>query len=313
MNLESNSGKEVNHPWIDGYIEFLLVMKGLTENSIESYSRDLYDLFSFLQSKSHGMEDIDEQSLFLYFLYLRKKGITSRSVSRRLSTFRMFFDYTYEQGWTNYNPARLLDNPKINKLLPEVLSQENIGKILQQPDCSTKLGYRDRTILELMYAAGLRVSEVCNLLPLDFDDQSGILKIRGKGQKERLVPIYKQAHEFLDNFISNWREWFYPKEEAIFLNRSGRSLSRQGIWKMIKRYAQQAGITRNISPHTIRHSFATHLLEGGADLRSVQLLLGHADISATEIYTHVQQNRLLEIHKKYHPRSQKHPDYELQN
>ena len=303
MKAEKFTSNASNHPWIDGYIEFLLVIKGLSENSVDSYSRDLYDLFYFLQSKSQTLENIDENDLFLYFLYLRKKGISNRSLARRLSTFRMFCDYACKQDLMNFNPARFLDTPKINKLLPEVLSQEEMNKILQQPDCSSKLGYRDRTMLELIYAAGLRVSEVCTLLPLDFDAQTGILKITGKGEKERMVPVYRQAQEFMQNYLSVWRKKFHPQVENIFLNRSGKPLSRQGIWKTIKRYAQQSGIIRNISPHTLRHSFATHLLEGGADLRSVQILLGHADISATEIYTHVQQNRLLEIHQKYHPRS----------
>lgn len=304
MNSDYISAQsEFKHPWIEAYIEFLLAVKRLTENSVQSYFGDLYDLFSFLQSKSFDLEEVDEQSLFLYFLYLRKREVTNRSVARRLSTFRNFFDYTCEQGWINYNPARLLDSPKIDKLLPEVLSEESMNLLLERPDCTSKLGYRDRSILEVMYAAGLRVSEVCSLLPLDIDVQSGILKVHGKGEKDRLVPIHKKAQKYLENFISVYRKEFRPLDENVFLNRSGRALSRQGVWKMVKRYAKQAGITINISPHTIRHSFATHLLAGGADLRSVQLLLGHSDIGATEIYTHIQQNRLLEIHRKFHPRS----------
>lgn len=295
------------HPWMDAFLEHLLVVKGLSENTLHSYGQDLKGFYRFLTEKKQSLNGVDEQGLFLYFLYLRQKGMSSRSLARQLSCLRTFFDFLTEQGLRTDNPARLLDGPKIPRDLPEVLSVSDMERLLSQPKTDDKLGKRDQCLLEVMYAAGLRVSEVCTLTPFHFDPQTGLLKVFGKGSKERLVPLHLEAQSLLSTFIAHWRPLFHPKEEYIFLNRSGKGLSRQGIWKLIKKYAQQAGITRNISPHSIRHSFATHLLEGGADLRTVQILLGHADIAATEIYTHVQHQRLLEIHQKYHPRSWSNP------
>jgi integrase/recombinase XerD len=229
--------------------------------------------------------------------------LTSRSLARHLSSLRLFFDYVCEHFQFPNNPARSLDSPKISKFLPDVLTPSEINALIEQTDPTTKLGVRDRTILELMYASGLRVSEVCILRPLDFDPLAGIVKIQGKGDKQRFVPVHQIAQNLINQYLTDWRPLFRPQEETLFLNRSGKSLSRQGIWKMIKRYAKQAHLDKDISPHTIRHSFATHLLEGGADLRTVQTLLGHTDISATEIYTHVQNKRLMNIHKTFHPRS----------
>ncbi|MBQ4132179.1 MAG: tyrosine-type recombinase/integrase, partial [Desulfovibrionaceae bacterium] len=200
--------------------------------------------------------------------------------------------------------ARFFQNPKLPLTLPKALSREEMRALLETPCLTDKLGFRDRTIMELLYAAGLRVSELCSLLPLNFDPQAGLLRIFGKGAKERIVPVHSAAAAFLSAYLKEWRPLFSPKEELVFLNRSGKGLSRQGVWKMVRERALQAGIMKEISPHSFRHSFATHLLEGGADLRSVQLLLGHEDIAATEIYTHVQQSRLAEIHKRFHPRSQ---------
>jgi integrase/recombinase XerD len=288
---------------VDSYIQHLIVSRGLSENSIASYTLDLQGLLEFLGSISSSLEKVTDNDLFLYFLNLRKKGLTSRSLARHLSTLRTFFDYLCEHHNLHSNPARLLDGPKLPQRLPQLLSIQEVEALLSQPDCSARLGFRDRTILEVMYGAGLRVSEACSLKPLDFDPQMGILRIWGKGSKERLVPLHTRAQEILSTYLELWRPRFGPQEETAFLNRSGKSLSRQGVWKMIKRAALAAGITRAISPHTLRHSFATHLLEGGADLRTVQVLLGHADINATEIYTHIQSKRLLDIHHNFHPRS----------
>lgn len=304
MNRQDKAPKKDNHPWIDSYLEHLLVIKGLSEKSVQAYSQDLYDFWDFLQQRSGKFDQVDEQTLLFYLISLRQRAMSNRSLARKTSSLKGFFFFVQDQGLLSENPAELLDTPKIPKSLPEILSISEMNQLILQPDCSTKLGFRDRTIIETMYAAGLRVSEVCRLHPLDFDDQSGILKILGKGNKERLVPLHLTSQNYLSSFLKTWRNKFKPSEDYIFLNRSGKVLSRQGLWKLIKRYSQQAGIRKKISPHTIRHSFATHLLEGGADLRSLQLLLGHADISSTEIYTHVQSQRLREIHQKFHPRSQ---------
>lgn len=293
----------LSHSWVDRYMEHLVVVKGLSENSLSAYDADFRDYLSFLNDSGKTLEQSGQQELFTYLLRMRKAGLKNRSISRHLSALRGLYAFLTDEGLISEDPAALLDNPKLPKKLPEFLSIEEVDRMLAQPDASTKLGFRDRTMLELLYAAGLRVSELVNLRPLDYDPQSGILRIWGKGSKERLVPIHQVAQDWLDSYLAAWRGQFKPVDEAAFLNRSGKRLSRQGVWKLIKRYALQAGIRRKISPHTLRHSFATHLLEGGADLRVVQTLLGHADISATEIYTHVQAQRLRALHEQHHPRS----------
>lgn len=291
------------HPWVDRYLEYVLIEKGLSENSLACYSQDLTSLLSFLNDKSFRLEDLDDKALFLYLTQLRAKGLKSRSLARHLSSLRGFFTFAVEEKWFKEDPGQLLENPKLPKKLPEFLSRDEIARFLKQPNTDSKLGIRDVAMLELLYAAGLRVSELIGIKVLDYDPQTGILRVFGKGSKERLVPIHYTAQEILSTYIEATRPLFKPQSDFMFLNRSGKGLSRQGVWKLIKKYAAQAEIKRSISPHTFRHSFATHLLEGGADLRTVQLLLGHADISATEIYTHIQSQRLKSIHNKYHPRS----------
>jgi len=292
-----------SHPWVDKYLEHILIEKGLSENSLSSYSNDLHSLLSFLRDKSFRLQDLSDKTLFLYLTYLRAKGLKSRSLARHLSSLRGFFSYAMDEKWYKEDPGHLLENPKLPKKLPEFLTREEISTLLSLPDTSTPLGMRDKAMLELLYAAGLRVSELVEMKVLDFDPQVGLLRIFGKGAKERLVPIHYTAQDILNHYTTSVRPSFKPLEDFMFLNRSGKGLTRQGVWKLIKKFATLAGIKRSISPHTFRHSFATHLLEGGADLRTVQLLLGHADISATEIYTHIESNRLKTLHKKYHPRS----------
>ncbi|MDL2266866.1 site-specific tyrosine recombinase XerD [Desulfovibrio sp. OttesenSCG-928-G15] len=297
------------HPLVDRYLEHLLIEKGLSQNTLLAYGKDLQNFTAFLAEREHcalpdiRLDAVNEQILFLYVVHTRKQGLSGRSLARHLSALRGFFSFAREEGELEEDPARFLENPKLSRALPEVLSREEMDALLAAPDLSTKLGFRDRTMLELLYASGLRVSELCALCALDFDPQSNLLRVFGKGSKERLVPVHANAARFLQDYIRHWRPLFDPKNPELFLNRSGKKLSRVGVWKLVQKYALTAGIKVEISPHTFRHSFATHLLEGGADLRSVQMLLGHADITATEIYTHVQQERAVAIHKKYHPRS----------
>jgi integrase/recombinase XerD len=290
-------------PLLDRYLELLLVQRGLSENTLSAYAADLRDFALFLSSRSLPLEEVNEQSLFLYIVFVRRRGLGGRSLARHLSALRGFFAFAREEGVLAEDPARFLDNPRLIRRLPEVLSQREVEAILAAPDLSGKLGFRDRAMLELLYAAGLRVSELCGLKVLDFDAQSNLLRVFGKGAKERMTPIHSTAARFLQEYIERWRPLFAPKAAELFLNRSGRVLSRVGVWKTVQRYALAAGICVRISPHTFRHSFATHLLEGGADLRSVQMLLGHADIAATEIYTHVRQERATSAHRAFHPRS----------
>jgi len=305
MNRKNNdkSNKNVNHPWVDRYLEYVLIEKGLSENSLSGYADDLHSLLMFLDDKSFSLKDLSDKTLFLYLTYLRAKGLKSRSLARHLSSLRGFFAFAVSEKWYKEDPGHLLENPKLPRKLPEFLTKEEISRLLALPDTSTKLGMRDKVMLELLYAAGLRVSELIAMRVLDFDPQVGMLRVFGKGAKERLIPIHYTAQEYLNQYLEFTRPAFKPVEDFMFLNRSGKGLTRQGVWKLIKKFATLAEIKRSISPHTFRHSFATHLLEGGADLRTVQLLLGHADISATEIYTHVESSRLKTLHQRYHPRS----------
>lgn len=291
------------HPWVDRYLEHILIEKGLSENSLASYSQDLTALLLFLKDKSFRLEQLSDKTLFLYLTHLRAKGLKNRSMARHLSSLRGFFAFAVGEKWYKTDPGTLLENPKLPKKLPDFLTKEEMSLLLALPNTETKLGMRDKAMLELLYAAGLRVSELIQMKVLDYDPQVGLLKVFGKGAKERLIPIHYAAQEILNRYLNNTRPTFQPAEDYMFLNRSGKGLTRQGVWKMIKTMAAKVKIRSTISPHTFRHSFATHLLEGGADLRTVQLLLGHADISATEIYTHIQAGRLRNIHQEYHPRS----------
>ncbi|MEL7638334.1 MAG: site-specific tyrosine recombinase XerD [Solidesulfovibrio sp.] len=292
-----------SHPWVDRYLEHLVVAKGLSEHSLAAYSTDITSFLIFLNTHDGVLERVTDDTLFLYLMHLRARGLASRSLARHLSALRGFFAFAADEAWLPGSPAALIENPKLPRLLPDVLSREEVARLLAAPDTETPLGYRDRTMLELLYAAGLRVSELVGLTLGDFDAQAGLLRVFGKGAKERLTPIHALAREFLATYIATVRGAFRPREPFLFLNRSGTGLTRQAVWKGIKRHALAAGVSRDISPHSLRHSFATHLLEGGADLRTVQMLLGHADISATEIYTHVQAGRLLAVHRAHHPRS----------
>ena len=274
---------------IPAWGEYLLAQRGLSMRTVVSYRQDLENFFLFLDELDAGDKtSLDEHDLFLYLAWLRARKNAGRTLARRLSALRGFFEYTVEEGLLESNPASLLESPRLPQYLPEVLSKAEM----------------DRCLLEMLYAAGLRVSEVCNLLVADVDMQRGLVLVSGKGAKDRLVPLHSLVLDLLQQWLSFWRDDFSPQSRYLFLNRSGKGLSRQYVWKMVKKYALLAGIRRSISPHTFRHSFATHLLEGGADLRAVQLLLGHADISATEIYTHVQAERLHALHRQFHPRSQ---------
>lgn len=290
---------------LDNYLQHLLVEDGLAENTLKAYTADLRDFLAFTSGHNMPVSEITDQTIFLYIVQVRRRGLGGRSLARHLSALRGFFAYAREEGALHSDPAQFLENPKLQRKLPEVLSQAEMRAILEKPKLNDKLGFRDRAMLELLYASGLRVSEICALKPVDFDSQAGFLRIFGKGSKERLVPVHAEAARWLDDYLRHWRPLFKPVTDFIFLNRSGNGLSRVGVWKLVQRYAREAGIRRDISPHSFRHSFATHLLDGGADLRSVQMLLGHADVSATEIYTHVQAERLLDVHKSHHPRSRK--------
>ncbi len=296
-------------PYAKEWLESLLAQKGLSAHTAVAYRQDIQALGEFLEDwKEKAFTDIslvDEEDLLMFLVFLRQRGDGKRTTARRISSIRGYFLWLSGEGHLKENPAALLDSPKIPQYLPDVLSMSDVKNLLQSPDTSNKLGQRDRVILELMYAAGLRVSELISVRATDIDFQRGVIRIFGKGGKERLVPIHYNSCQLINSYIEDCRPQFgsvNDVDKELFLNRSGKKLSRQGIWKLIKRYGLLANIRLNISPHTLRHSFATHLLEGGADLRSVQLLLGHSDLSATELYTHLSSENLHSIYRKAHPR-----------
>lgn len=308
---------DLGRVWLDG----LLAERGLSVHTVAAYRQDLEALGAFLDQWSlpglssppalSSLAGLDDEALLLFVVWLRRRGDGRRTLARRLSCLRGFFAWAAEQGLVEGNPAALLDGPKLPALLPDVLTREEAAALLEAPDPGDKLGRRDRAMLELLYAAGLRVSELVHLRPLDLDLQRGVARVFGKGRKERLVPLHHRAVAALDAYLNECRPLFNPapgpEGDVLFLNRSGRGLTRQAVWKLIKRYALKIGLkaggSRRLSPHTLRHSFATHLLEGGADLRTVQLLLGHSDLAATELYTHVRSDRLADVHARFHPRN----------
>lgn len=291
--------EEAQRPWLDT----LLAARGLAMSTVSSYGQDASNFFLFLAELGHENTELNEELIFLYMAWLRSRENSATTMARRLSALRSFFSFAVRHKIISENPAKLLDNPKLPFHLPEVLQQSEIALLLNIPDSSKPGGMRDRCILEMLYATGMRVSELCNLKINDLDMQRGLALVFGKGSKERLVPLHNLMLQLLEDYIKSWRPRFMPAGPFLFINRSGKGLTRQYIWKLVKKYAQQAGISSNLSPHSFRHSFATHLLEGGADLRSVQILLGHASIATTEIYTHIQAERLTRIHRQFHPRN----------
>ncbi len=275
------------HEEIDAYLQHLTVIRGLAEKTVEAYGSDLLFFREFLSEVGGDPRRIDEHALFLYMVHLRRKGLKNTSLARNLSSLRGFFEFLVQERFLPSSPAALLDSPKLVRKLPEVLSREEVTALLARPVMTDRLGVRDRTMLELLYACGLRVSELAALAVPDFDPQAGLLRVVGKGSKERYVPLHDSAVGLFLSYLRQWRPLFGPKVDMAFLNRSGLGLSRQGIWKLLRRYALEAGINRPVSPHTLRHSFAAHMLNSGADIKNVQELLGHANISTTQVYQQV--------------------------
>ena len=288
---------------LDQFIAHLRVERGLAANTIQSYSRDLIRFLAFLESRGRAPEKAvrEDVSAFLGSLHGR---LSARSAARSLSAVRMFFRFLVSEGHMATSPARLVEAPKLPRRLPEILSPQEVERLLEQPDPSTPPGSRDRAMLELLYATGLRVSELVGLQLQNVNLEAGFVRMVGKGSKERVVPMGDKAREAVRDYRAGARPALAgPRNPAdLFLNARGRGLTRQGFWKIIKRYGRAAGIRASITPHGLRHAFASHLLEGGADLRSLQIMLGHADITTTQIYTHVTRERLKRIHEKYHPR-----------
>ena len=287
----------------DQFINYLRLERGLADNTIQAYSRDLLKFTQFLEKSDLNPLQISRDQISEYAGTLRKK-LSARSVARNISATKMFFRFLVSEGHIKENPSRLLETPRLSRKLPVVLSMAEVERLLAQPDPTSPMGERDCAMLELLYATGLRVSELVGLKVLNINLEAGYVRTLGKGSKERLVPMGEKAIQTVRVYLANGR--FRLLKEAnlpyLFLNFRGRPLTRQGFWKIIKKYGKLAGIKKEITPHSIRHSFASHLLEAGADLRAVQVMLGHEDISTTQIYTHVTKSRLKELHSKCHPR-----------
>lgn len=288
------------------YLNVLRLEKSLSENTISSYRNDLSSLIVFLEIKSvNDFSQVDHRLLNSFFKELQATGLSRTSAARYYSSIKGLFNYLFSNKYIKNNPVEKVSPPRLSKNLPSVLTFEEIDKILSVPDTTEKLGSRDKAVLEVLYACGLRVSELIGLKisNLFFDEE--IIRVFGKGSKERLVPIGSSAIKWTNKYLSGSRPLLEKKmksENIVFLNNRGTKLSRMGIWKIVERYTKEAGIQKEVHPHTFRHSFATHLLEGGADLRAVQEMLGHADISTTQIYTHIDRDYIKQVHRDFHPR-----------
>lgn len=275
---------------------------GLSQNSLAAYAMDLR-IFVASLPEGHGLKDVNGADLQDY-MQQRSQQVSTRTAARTLSTLRRFYRWMLREALIDSDPSALLKSPKISRSLPHSLSEQEIETLLETPDIDTAYGLRDKAMLELMYASGLRVSELIGIELGQIDLRLGVIKILGKGSKERLVPVGEQAIEFLLRYLRDARSQLLKSTTSsqLFLSSRGTGMSRQAFWQIIKRHALQSGIKTAVSPHDLRHAFATHLLNHGADLRTLQMLLGHADLSTTQIYTHVATARLQEIHQKHHPR-----------
>lgn len=293
---------------LEMYINYLAAVRGLSENSREAYYRDLKKYFTFLdQNRLHEIANVTDSHIVRYLSWLKDEGLSERSIARHFSAVKGFHRYLHDEGIVQDDPTIRLESPKKGQHLPEVMSFEEVERLLAQPDESDPLGLRNKTMLETLYASGMRVSELISLRVKDLNLEKGFSWCLGKGEKERVVPLGESAIRSIKRYLRESRPILMKDRysEYLFVSRFGKNMTRQACWKIIKKYLKRAGLSENISPHTLRHSFATHLLEHGADLRSLQLMLGHSDISTTQIYTHVSTKRLKEVYDEFHPRAKK--------
>lgn len=290
---------------IEAFLDAIWSERGLSQNTLEAYGRDLKSLASWQEKNNRTLLTSNNADLLEYITFKIKDGSKARSIARLISTFRRFFRYQLRENRIEEDPTALIELPKLGKSLPNSLSEDNVVLLLNAPDLSGPIGMRDRAMLELLYATGLRVSELITLEYKQVNLQQGVVRVLGKGNKERLVPMGDEAVIWINSYLDEARNFIVKSGEVsnyLFVTRRGSKMTRQAFWYLIKRYAIQAGINQKLSPHTLRHAFATHLLNHGADLRVVQLLLGHSDLSTTQIYTHIAKTRLQKIHAKHHPR-----------
>ncbi len=293
---------------IQDFLHFLLVEKGLAENTIISYERDLKSYVKYLRKNENiaDFQDVQRIHIIHFLNFLKTQGKSSRTLARHVASLRAFHQFLLRDKIIDHDPTVHIETPKQEKTLPQVLNVEEVTRLLETPKLDNHFGLRDKAMLEVLYATGIRISELVGLDVGDIHIEMGFVRCVGKGNKERIVPIGSAALHAVKRYLQDGRPKLVSpkhKDNALFLNHHGRRMTRQGVWKILKRIAAEAGITKNLTPHTLRHSFATHLLENGADLRAVQEMLGHADISTTQIYTHVTKTRLKDIYQQYHPRA----------
>lgn len=290
---------------LQNYLNYLQVERGLSKNTVQAYGRDVEEFLAFLQKRSVSLDQARREELQDYIQHLYGRPLGPRSVARKIAALRSLFRFLLLDGYVRQDPTELLESPKTWHQLPKYLTEAEVERLLEQPPLEKPHGLRDRTMLEVLYATGLRVSELVRLRLEEVHSEAGFLRILGKGAKERLVPLGDSAQSFLRRYLDESRSHFLRRRTGspfVFLTQQGGPMSRQYFWKLVEKYGRLAGIDKKLSPHILRHSFATHLLEHGADLRSVQMMLGHADISTTQIYTHISRVRLQQIYEKYHPR-----------
>ncbi|MCH8117396.1 MAG: site-specific tyrosine recombinase XerD [Proteobacteria bacterium] len=289
---------------VDRFLDAIWMERGLSPNTLGAYRADLMTLGRGLSVGSKSIDMADKADLLAFIAHRVENGAKPRSTARQLSSFRRFFRYIMREGLRDNDPTTDIEMPRIGRSLPQTLSEEEVDALLNAPNTDEPLGHRDRAMLELLYATGLRVSELINLKQSQINFNQGVLRIIGKGDRERLIPLGEESQRWLKNFIDGPRMEILLERQTdyLFPTRRGDRMTRQAFWHIIKRYAQKSGIRKKMSPHSLRHAFATHLLNRGADLRVVQLLLGHSDLSTTQIYTHVARERLKDLHGKHHPR-----------
>ena len=288
---------------LDRYLSYLSVERGLSPRSLDSYKRDIEDFNGYLESIGCDLESTTGRELLGYMMYMESRNLATATIRRRFSAIKGFFSFLSEEGLLPFDPTEEMATPKTWKRLPHVLDIEEVTRLLEAPQGPDPKTVRDRAMLEVLYATGMRVSELVHMRMMDLDLEESLIRIRGKGEKERLVPVGREALKWLYLYLEMRHRLDKQGSPYLFLSNRGKPMTRQRFWQLIKDYASKAGITKHLSPHTIRHSFATHLLDGGADLRTVQELLGHSHISTTQIYTHVARTHMEEVYKKSHPRA----------
>ncbi|MBE5812614.1 MAG: site-specific tyrosine recombinase XerD [Clostridiales bacterium] len=290
--------------WINNFVVFLEKDKKLSNNTLQSYRRDIEQYVNYISSNNIDLMNTNKTTVISYLVYLQKEGRATSTISRNLASIRSFYQYLVRMKQIADNPTVGLESPKLEKKLPTVLSVNEINLLLEQPKCVDLKGYRDKAMLEMLYATGIRVSELMNLNVEDIDLEGGFIKCKG-ATKERVIPVGHTACAAISEYLNQARTPMLhdEKEKALFVNTNGGRLTRQGFWKIIKQYKNQAKLTADITPHTLRHSFATHLLENGADLKAIQEMLGHSDISSTQVYTQLANNKLKDVYSKAHPRA----------